>query len=1120
MEQGPSRVEVKPLIDQSQVLGEFRSFQVRAQEGFKTHVQSLRSYGSLMYSLDRYFNQDEVADLPETIDLVKKLFYQHDTVAPFPVEFFIETRNRLEKEVLGVYQQPGERFKEELDFIKGSVRHELQRVTYDFQLEEQDRLKLEQLANRSKDQVLAVNITEDLETKRETREGRLREAAIEVLSKDPQTSGKIKRRDDFEKRLSLLIKSSTGGYSEETIRGSFVGMEDLLVRENSIAVMDEVSARLRRGQTGEVTRVLTQILKDSQGIDAWTRLISHGLIPEEVTDGFQDVVVLSELQDTVNAVSSLPKEARAFFLLPFLEKGISSSLLYEIVEGRFDLDVDLISKQFDAFTHFIDIYKEESIKKGLTLRQKLILASLASMVATSALLLFNAENGQPKDQVNQILDTIPKSDIDALQSLKSLGFSLSELGLDGADAGDLSPDDLTDSDSMNLPLEPNPAPESSLPSDKGKGSPGADANSSASSQNNFSETPPQGSDKPKNDSPESMEESMKKVEWNLQGKDLRRFYQTNTAANFDSRNKTWVFKNDFKEDKNQHNQGSSSITLSEDTVAHDQWIKLPVPPDYRFTVVYTFAGISSGKPDIYVSSDGDYMLKLPKDAVGKRIQFAYGVSEKTPSVKAEVQRVTKQEILSSLKRLANIEDLPENTQKFITDLNSKPNLSTGVKAKVLEQYVQNNFLYSLDTKWSDYYQEGKGSREFIKRIFEIRKTDCDVANTALISLLRMQGIPARLALGYAHHNPTFNPNETTLAESEGHGLTQIYINGKWEYLDATPSKMDEFTQKALAGFGDLDNKRTPVIGKKGSSDEWDGTWHGFWGDITTGVNDFFAKTALIYLLNTAAWLGVDKLRRRNNAIAQKLSEEIDQRGISYFGDSFIESRLKALNWVRERELYDRSHKERSTRVLLAIPAAAFIDAYIKIKDTLKLRALPFNDGTFLPETSSKPDTFDFLTSVLGYEKDNITRRMLNSAYRESTAQIGNQMGDTMGVLQAGLLNGWQFSEHMGKAFRGMRIPTNEVDWEKSKKLTADRLYVQYTARYKKSTRDYEVYHPEVVQAPMLSRDKFQSGLDELFGYKLILWQLQEARREAMEGLDLGFRDRVLEKMGKGESKIF
>jgi len=55
----------------------------------------------------------------------------------------------------------------------------------------------------------------------------------------------------------------------------------------------------------------------------------------------------------------------------------------------------------------------------------------------------------------------------------------------------------------------------------------------------------------------------------------------------------------------------------------------------------------------------------------------------------------------------------------------------------------------LDTRWADYYQQAGSINDFIVRIFEMRKTDCDVANTALIALLRNQGIPARIAFGYA-----------------------------------------------------------------------------------------------------------------------------------------------------------------------------------------------------------------------------------------------------------------------------------------------------------------------------------------------------------------------------------
>lgn len=1102
------------VITPPQVWGEFESFQRGVQVGFKSHEQSLSSYGKLLHTLDIYLHQDQARDDPEIKALVGKMFYSHDSVAPVRMEFFVNTRDRLNTEVLKNYYLPGDwHWQEELDLVQGSVRQELHRVTYDLNQERGDRQKIEMTASRNPDPTLSAHVTEDLERAREQREGKVKTVVIGVLSKDPEFAGEIQRRDNYAGKLNQLLEQDA--YTEEDLRRELLGFEDFMKREDGITGLDEMLVRLRRNQPQEIKRILTELKNDAERGDRWFQFVSHGLVPAEVLDSLDEVMVLAEFKDTVTALSGLSKEAKAHHLLPFLEKGITSGLLLEVVEGRFGLGDDLVAKQLDAFTHFYDVYREQH-RKSLSPKQKLVLMGASMMVVGSLFALWI--NKAPQEPLDKILNEMPQEERDFFKGLKlTLDYGDGDLG----EYDDESQEDLSGTGGGQTP--------------GGSGS-GGRGNSRGESNGESlldSNNPLQEYESPRNDSPENMENEMRQVIWKLQGRDLRRFYHTHTSVHFDNKTKSWVSKNDFTTDfKDNVTYSGSSIIVFNTMRINNPWVRLPIPAEYRLSQVLTYAGVS-GKPNLYRSSDGDYMIKFSRDDIGKEIQFSYDTLRRFQSDKNEdIKPPTEPELKEASRRLINPQNLPEDVQRFISEMNKRPNLSAGLKAKILEKYVETTFKYSLDTKWSDYYRQGKNTHEFVKRIFEIKRADCDVANTALVALLRSQGIPARMVFGYGHENTAVNPSDNTLTAAERHGIAQVYINGQWIYLDGTPTELDDYTKDAFEKLGLNSEQRDKASPTKGPKVEDDGLLD-FFKKAVTGKDmgpdekdmlNFIEKGLLIYLLNAASWFGTNKLRGRNNKIAERLRQEVQRRGVQYFGNDFLEARTELTRSETGRKISPNLKEYDNDLWNIFIPPAGFINSFIKIRNTLNLARLPYNNNRQVSvEQSSQPTAYDFFTSVLGYREAEAAKLLLNSAYRESRDQVIDRAYQVVQPLAKGLFNGYKFTDRIGRTFEKMAMPKNQSDWERLKEVTSERLYARYCLEYKRSAKEFERarewWGSDKIQDYIMVREQFQTILDELFGYKLVLWQIKQARKEAIKKLDLGFKDRVLESVGRGDREV-
>jgi len=120
----------------------------------------------------------------------------------------------------------------------------------------------------------------------------------------------------------------------------------------------------------------------------------------------------------------------------------------------------------------------------------------------------------------------------------------------------------------------------------------------------------------------------------------------------------------------------------------------------------------------------------------------------------------------------------------ITDLSRR--ITAGIngpmrKARALENYLQNNYAYSLTNL-------SMGNTDPLARfLFDVRAGDCEYFSSALTVMLRNIGIPARVVNGYI--GGEWNPygEYFVIRQSNAHSWVEVYLKNRgWVTLDPTP----------------------------------------------------------------------------------------------------------------------------------------------------------------------------------------------------------------------------------------------------------------------------------------------------------------------------------------------
>jgi len=136
--------------------------------------------------------------------------------------------------------------------------------------------------------------------------------------------------------------------------------------------------------------------------------------------------------------------------------------------------------------------------------------------------------------------------------------------------------------------------------------------------------------------------------------------------------------------------------------------------------------------------------------------------------------------------------LPESTPDRVADLTANVTADASNRyetARTIEQYLETNKEYSLDVD----RPEGNVADAFL---FEMEAGYCTYYATTMVTMLRTQGIPARLTVGYVPGEQV-DDNRYVVRGFDSHAWVEVYFPGQgWVPFDPTPAAPREQAERS------------------------------------------------------------------------------------------------------------------------------------------------------------------------------------------------------------------------------------------------------------------------------------------------------------------------------------
>jgi protein-glutamine gamma-glutamyltransferase len=102
--------------------------------------------------------------------------------------------------------------------------------------------------------------------------------------------------------------------------------------------------------------------------------------------------------------------------------------------------------------------------------------------------------------------------------------------------------------------------------------------------------------------------------------------------------------------------------------------------------------------------------------------------------------------------------------------------------QILDAFLLKNYRYSLQLTAKD-----NASTPLSTFLLKTRAGHCEYFASATTLLMRALGIPARYAVGYSVHEFSKLEKQYIVRSRHAHAWTMVYIDGKWQAFDTTPS---------------------------------------------------------------------------------------------------------------------------------------------------------------------------------------------------------------------------------------------------------------------------------------------------------------------------------------------
>lgn len=276
-------------------------------------------------------------------------------------------------------------------------------------------------------------------------------------------------------------------------------------------------------------------------------------------------------------------------------------------------------------------------------------------------------------------------------------------------------------------------------------------------------------------------------------KDIKRYYLEQTFSRYDPVRNRWSIEEsnenyDFKFKNSKEIEVEATFDLSN---YNGKPLILPKPFYSQFIkdsleIRRAEDGTKCSIGKLSQTSDGIYLLTLHPSIKGiYKFKYKIKIPETLPELHYNYSG-------SRPSQLINLNRVPPEVKKAVDDaIEMVRENKEKEAAENLMVFVSSYIGYSSNKEIrkaviEDYNPQG--GRNFIEHIlnlpYEKRYADCDVHNTVLAVLLQYCNIPARLAVGYIDGD-----SDGKISPSEGHGWTQVWINGQWIEYDATSARL-------------------------------------------------------------------------------------------------------------------------------------------------------------------------------------------------------------------------------------------------------------------------------------------------------------------------------------------
>ena len=148
---------------------------------------------------------------------------------------------------------------------------------------------------------------------------------------------------------------------------------------------------------------------------------------------------------------------------------------------------------------------------------------------------------------------------------------------------------------------------------------------------------------------------------------------------------------------------------------------------------------------------------------------------------------------------ANYLQIPETFDARIGNLASqitKGKTNRFDKAKSIEQYLQTQLGYTLE-------QKASGEEPVADFLFNVREGHCEYFATAMVMMLRTQGIAARVVNGFQHGEYNETADVFVVKQRDAHSWVEVYFPKEkaWITFDPTPFAGQNLSANSSGMFG-------------------------------------------------------------------------------------------------------------------------------------------------------------------------------------------------------------------------------------------------------------------------------------------------------------------------------